>query len=196
VRIAIEGGIGSGKTSTAVLVAERLACSVVLEQTATHPFLADFYADIEKYKLETELAFVLLHYHQLHVLDEVSPIVSDFAPGKDLIFARLNLSGKDLELFELLYDNLSGRILPPNITVFLDLPITTLMERILNRARSYELDMQPDYLERLLRFYKDNLNVLGPRVHVLSLAGTEAREEVADKVLSLIETSPVPRHLA
>src|SRR5438046_474525 len=84
-RIAIEGAIGSGKTSTALLVAQRLDCGAVLEQTDTHPFLADFYSDIETFKLETELGFLLLHYHQLHVLRPDQPVVTDFSYGKDLI---------------------------------------------------------------------------------------------------------------
>ena len=59
---------------------------------------ADFYADIEKYKLETELGFVLLHYHQLHAHGDDLNTVTDFSPGKDLIFALMNLEGDDLDL--------------------------------------------------------------------------------------------------
>src|SRR5438552_1429890 len=121
-RVAIEGGIATGKTMAPTLVAEQLGWSPVVEQTARHPFLADFYADMDRYKLETELGFVLLHYHQLHVLDNGVNVVADFSQGKDLIFARINLEGEDLELFELLYKRLSGRLDFPELTIVLDLP--------------------------------------------------------------------------
>jgi deoxyadenosine/deoxycytidine kinase len=185
VRVAIEGGIGSGKTSTATLVAELLGWEVVLEQTATHPFLADFYADMERYKLETELGFVLLHYHQLHVLQPGSKVVSDFSQGKDLIFARMNLEAEDLDLVELLYKRLSGKIQAPELCVVLDLPVSALIDRIQKRARAYEIDMPKEYLERLLRFYETDQAALGPNVRRVALTGRESREDVARTVANI-----------
>ncbi len=157
-----------------------------MEQTARHPFLADFYTDIEKYKLETELAFVLLHYHQLHVLDESANVVTDFSQGKDLIFARMNLEGADLSLFETLYSHLSGRLAPPVLTVVLDLPVSTLMERVNKRARSYELKMPVEYLERLLQFYDKERDLLGPHVRFVSVSPDATQEEVAIRVADII----------
>src|SRR5437868_13596357 len=101
--IAIEGCIGSGKSTTARLVAEALGWNTLLEKTKLHPFLEDFYTDPDKYAIETELNFVLLHYNQLHPLDHSQSVVSDFSPAKDLIFARMNLRGPDLALFEHVY---------------------------------------------------------------------------------------------
>lgn len=184
-RVAIEGGIGSGKTSTATLVAEQLGWEVVLEQTATHPFLADFYADMERYKLETELGFVLLHYHQLHVLDPATNVIADFSQGKDLIFARMNLEGEDLELFQLLYERLSGKVPSPDLCVVIDAPVSTLMERIQKRARSYEIHMPTEYLEKLLAFYEREQAALGPNVRRVALNGSESREDVARTVVGI-----------
>src|ERR1700719_2124486 len=84
--ISIEGCIGSGKSTTARLVAERLRYSVLLEETANHPFLADFYSQPAFFALETELAFVLLHYHQFKEVGPGSGLVADFSLGKDLVF--------------------------------------------------------------------------------------------------------------
>lgn len=184
--VAIEGCIGSGKTSTATLVAEQLGWGVVLEHTSRHPFLADFYANIDRYKLETELEFVLLHYHQLHMLGEEGNVVADFSQGKDLIFARMNLEGEDLELFELLYDRLSARLEPPTLTIVLDLPTAALMERVQKRGRSYELNLSVAYMERLREFYNAQQQVLGLNVRLVPVARTDTLEEVAGKAVSLI----------
>jgi deoxyguanosine kinase len=189
VRVAIEGGIGSGKTTTAGLVAEQLGWSVIFEQTARHPFLADFYADMERYKLETELAFVLLHYHQLNGVDAATRVVTDFSQGKDLLFARMNLDGDDLHLFNLLYNRLSAKIAPPELTIVLDLPLSVLVKRIEERGRSYELNMPVSYLERLLHFYDVDREALGPNVRFLSVAPTESRETIATRVAALVRES-------
>ena len=117
--IAIEGCIGSGKSTTARLVAEAIGWKTVLERTDVHPFLSDFYTNPSKYAIETELNFVLLHYNQLHPLGQGQYIVTDFSPAKDLIFARMNLQEPDLSLFEHVYEGLIGKISMPDLVVFL-----------------------------------------------------------------------------
>ena len=63
---------------------------------AVNPFLGKFYQNPSKYALETELAFVLIHYHQiLHEihLNESNGHIADFCISKDLLFAEVNLDG-------------------------------------------------------------------------------------------------------
>src|SRR6266446_6288505 len=98
--IAVEGPIGSGKTTTATLLADRMGVPAILENTVAHPFLQDFYADPAKHAIQTELAFLLIHYHQLNDLPQAVHIVTDFAPAKDLAFAIMNLTDSELNLFE------------------------------------------------------------------------------------------------
>lgn len=184
--VAIEGCICSGKTTTATLVSEQLGVDLVLEQTATHPFLADFYADMERYKLETELGFVLLHYHQLQDLDSRRLVVTDFSAVKDLIFAKMNLGGEDLHLFEYVYARLSGRLELPQLAIVLELPLSVIIERIHRRARSYERSIPTSYLDRLQGFYRDLAHLLGTQVHYLSVDGTESREDVARQVIEIV----------
>lgn len=187
--VAIEGCIASGKSTTAKLIGERLGWSLVLEETNSHPFLQDFYADPGRYALETELAFALLHYHQLHPLDPQAGLVSDFSPGKDLIFARMNLSGDDLELFEHLYVRLFSRLQKPTLTIFLDLPVEELVRRMRERGRTYEMGIPTEYIQRLREFYKLGMNELGEDVRIVEVAPGESREHLADKVLAIIKAS-------
>jgi deoxyguanosine kinase len=184
--VAIEGCICSGKTTTATLVAEQLGLDLILEQTKTHPFLADFYADMERFKLETELGFVLLHYHQLHVLDSARRVVTDFSAVKDLMFAKMNLDGEDLDLFEYVYARLSGRLELPHLAVVLELPLDAIVERVRDRARSYEMSIPRSYLARLQGFYRELGHLLGKRVEHVALTGNESREAVAHRVIRII----------
>lgn len=185
--ISIEGSIGSGKSTTARMVAERLSYPAVLEKTDIHPFLADFYADPHRSALQTELAFVLLHYHQLRPLTEERNLVTDFSPGKDLVFARMNLSGEDLEIFESLFQKLVGRLKKPALATFLDLPVDLLMKRIARRGRPYELGIAVEYLERLNSFYRQNMMALAEEVEVVPVTASDSREAVAERVVRVVQ---------
>lgn len=179
--ISIEGCIGSGKSTTARLVALRLSFSTILEETAVHPFLADFYANPKLYGLETELGFALLRYHQLRLATKEASLVCDFSPAKGLVFASMNLGTEDLALYEQVYRHLTRRLVKPDVGVFLDLQVEVLMQRIKARARPYELDMPASYLHRLRESYLLHLPELADSVAVVSVAPTDSRDEVAEK---------------
>jgi len=184
--IAIEGCIAAGKSTTARLVAGSLGHHLLLEETEHHPFLCDFYSDPARYALETELTFVLLHYHQLSHYCGQQSFVTDFSPVKDLVFARMNLHGDDLAIFESLYSRLAGRLCRPRLTIYLDLPVDVLMARILERGRPYELAIPRTYIEHLSQCYNEHLEELGDLVRVVKVSSGHDPEAVARKVLEAI----------
>ena len=53
--IAIEGNIGSGKTSLASKIASDFNSELILESFSDNPFLPKFYKDPEKYSFSLEL---------------------------------------------------------------------------------------------------------------------------------------------
>lgn len=184
--LAIEGCIAAGKTTTALAVSEALAFPALMEETEAHPFLADFYRAPEQFALETELGFVLLHYHQMHQPLPSEDFVTDFSPVKDLVFARMNLAKDDLALFEHVYSTMVSRIPKPDLVIYLDVPLEDLLERIKIRGRPYELVIPRSYIESLARCYQDHLDQLGRRVHVLEVPPGAPQEEVAKKALDIV----------
>jgi len=184
--VAIEGCIASGKSSTAALLAEQLGFAQVKEQTSQHPFIAQFYADPERFALETELAFALIHYHQLHQLKDAD-IVADFSPAKDIVFAEMNLAGEELQMFMSLYDMLSRRVPQPDVAIFLDLPVEECRRRCIARGRPFEAGIKIEYLEQLREHYLKGLERLGTEVRVLEVHPKESQDEVATAVKELLE---------
>jgi deoxyguanosine kinase len=161
--IVIEGAIGVGKTTLARLLQPAFEASLLLEEFEENPFLADFYADRERYAFQTQLFFLLSRYRQQHqVVPEalaLGSLISDYSFSKDSLFAHLNLAGDELAMYERVHAILSGNLVQPDLIVFLRANTDVLMDRIAVRDRTYERDMDRDYIDRLRiayeRFFAD-----------------------------------------
>ena len=66
--IAIEGNIGSGKTTLAERLAGHYNAKLILEQFADNPFLAKFYEEPGRYAFPLELSFLADRYNQLKTI--------------------------------------------------------------------------------------------------------------------------------
>lgn len=184
-RVAIDGLIGSGKSTTASLLAMRRKVAFVGEQAQINPFLAKFYLEPSVFAFETELCFLLIHYHQLVHIPQ-SEYVSDFTLGKDLIFASMNLRGDDLKVFECLYRELCGRLQMHETTVYLSVSPETCLNRIRSRGIASEGKISIEYLTRLHIAYQNGIHLLGTRVEIVAVDERDSPEVVADKVESAL----------
>jgi deoxyadenosine/deoxycytidine kinase len=155
--IAIEGVIGAGKTSLALMVGETLGANVVLEKFEENPFLKDFYRDPERYAFQTQIFFLLTRYKQQRDLFQADLfhrfLVTDYIFEKDKIFAYLNLQDEELKLYETLVSNIEHSIPTPDLVVYLQSSVPRLMANIKHRARAYEASMSETYIKDLNEAY-------------------------------------------
>jgi deoxyadenosine/deoxycytidine kinase len=155
--IAIEGVIGVGKTELAKILGQRLSAEVVLEEVEENPFLNNFYKDMRSYSFQTQIFFLLSRHKQQQNLAQrnlfVDRIVSDYLFDKDRIFAYMNLTEHELVLYEKLYQFLVKDVRKPDLVVYLQARVETLLERIRKRGRPFERDISSDYLEALADSY-------------------------------------------
>lgn len=155
--IAIEGAIGVGKTTLARLAKKEFNAEILLEVFEENPFLARFYEDRKRYAFQTQIFFLLSRYHQQH---EAIPaalaggnLISDYTFDKNRIFARLNLEGDELTMYERVQDILATKIPSPDLIVYLRAETRVLMERIAFRDRAYERAMERAYIAALADTY-------------------------------------------
>ena len=159
--IAIEGNIGSGKTTLATMLANEMDARLVLEQFADNPFLPKFYSDPEKHAFPLELFFMAERYHQLKNLKEQDlfkpQIVSDYFFVKSKLFAQNNLKKDEMQLFNRLFDIMLSSLSKPDLLVYLYSDVERLQQNIKNRGRDFEQNISDEYLQNIQDKYLDFL---------------------------------------
>ena len=155
--IVVEGVIGVGKTSLSRMLSERMKGKLVLEEVEENPFLKEFYKDRARYAFQTQMHFLFSRYQQQRELRQMELFadrtVSDYLFQKDRIFAGLNLSEKELMLYDKLVTWLELEVTKPDVVIYLQANTDTLMGRIAKRDRSFEREMEREYIEELNQAY-------------------------------------------
>ena len=158
--IAIEGTIGSGKTTLVNMVAEEFNGKLLLERFADNPFLPKFYEDPERYAFPLELSFLADRYQQhndaIAQLDLFKDfVISDYHVFKSSIFAQVTLPEEEFRLYKKLFDIMHREITKPDCYIYLYQSIPRLLENIKKRGRDYEKDITAAYLAKIHKGYMD-----------------------------------------
>lgn len=187
--IAIEGNIGAGKSTLAQILAERTKAIFLPEQFDENPFLRDFYANTDRYALSVELSFLEERFRNVkQALAAGKPVIADYLWEKSLVFARINLKGAELQLFERIYQVLAGSIPVPDLVIYLHRSYETLHRQINKRGREFEKSISPDYLQKVGAGYQHFFSKEN-RMPVLWVEHELGPDALASLVLRLSEQS-------
>ena len=155
--LVVEGPIGAGKTSLARRLGPRLSAELLLEQPQENPFIARFYQDMARYALPAQLFFLFQRARMIEPLKQpdmfARPTVADFLLDKDLLFARVTLSGDEFALYQKIYEALRPQAPVPDLVVYLQAQPGILAERVRRRAASFERGLSEEYLALLADSY-------------------------------------------
>lgn len=163
--IAVEGAIGAGKTTLATMLSKELNLPLVKEIVEENPFLASFYQNIDEWSFQLEMFFLCNRFKQLedtglHYIAQNTPVISDYHIYKNMIFAERTLKGTKRDKYRQIYHLLTDDLPKPNLVLYIEAELDTLMYRINKRGRSFEQDMDPAYMEQLIADYKTGMAYL------------------------------------
>lgn len=189
--IAIEGNIGAGKTTLSGKISEDFNAKLVLERFADNPFLPKFYKEPGRYAFPLEMSFLADRYHQLS--DDLSQfdlfrdfVVADYHIIKSLIFSKVTLGEDEYRLYRKLFDIMYKEMPKPDLYVYLYQNTDRLLQNIKKRGRSYEQDIQPDYLEKINRGYLDYIkSQQGLKVLIIDVSDLDFVKQQQDYITIL-----------
>ena len=156
--IVVEGPIGVGKTSLCRRLADHLGAETLLEQAEENPFLERFYQNPRHAALPTQLFFLFQRARQIQELRQSDMFasqvrISDFLMEKDRLFAQITLDDDEFRLYEQVYSSLTLDTPRPDLVIYLQAPVATLIERVLKRGRRIERNIESAYLDKLSEAY-------------------------------------------
>jgi deoxyadenosine/deoxycytidine kinase len=160
--VLVAGNIGVGKTSLTERLAARLGWEAAYESVADNPYLADFYSDMRSWSFHLQV-FFLGHRAEQHRRMAISPVsaICDRSIYEDAhIFARAlqqmgNMSERDYAAYRRLYQIVVDRLPAPDLLIYLEASVATLLARIRGRNRAIEAGISAEYLRLLNSFYAD-----------------------------------------
>ena len=205
--IAIEGVIGVGKTTLARMLKDEFDAEVLMEVFDENPFLAKFYEDRERYAFQTQIFFLLSRYHQqtktIPTFLKENNLVTDYTFSKDALFAAINLESDELDMYNEVHEALAEKIEMPDLLVYLKADTGVLMKRIAKRDRSYERNMDVNYIDALNRSYDSyftncplDVNLLVIETNELDFVQNEDDFElILDRIRQALKIGPYQNEL-
>jgi deoxyadenosine/deoxycytidine kinase len=160
--ITVAGNIGVGKSTLVEKLCARLGWEPFFEGVVDNPYLADFYADMAAWSFHSQIFFLGRRLKDLRrLMDFPSAVVQDRSVYEDAeIFAKnLYRQGfigeRDWASYHELYQALAELLPPPDLIVYLQATVPTLLRRIALRGREYEKAIAPEYLAQLNSLYEE-----------------------------------------
>ncbi len=160
--VAVAGNIGSGKSSLTRLLSEQYGWHAYFESVDDNPYLPDFYSDMKRWSFHLQVYFLSKRFQDHRIIVEGGKsVIQDRSIYEDAeIFAHnLYESGqmdeRDYRNYRALFQVMSNYLKPPDLMIFLDARMDTLMAQIARRGREFEQSIKREYIEQLDKHYHD-----------------------------------------
>lgn len=159
--IAIAGNIGAGKTTLTEMLSKHYRWIPHFEDVDHNPYLMDFYEDMPRWSFNLQIYFLNSRLRQLVEIQQGSEtIIQDRTIYEDANIFAPNLhemglmSKRDFDNYYEFFQTLKTLVRPPDLLIYLQASVPTLVGQIQKRGREYEENIRLDYLKRLNDFYQ------------------------------------------
>ena len=178
--VEITGCIASGKTTLTRVLASSFV-EMIYEDHRINPFWEAFYTDPSTCTFETEITFLLQHYHfaKLAAARTNGAILLDHSFELDMAYAELGLEGARKEIFTAIYREIRNEIGLPRALIFVACSAEEALRRIRLRGRPLELSVTVEFLAGLQRELERRIVTLADSVPVVTIDSetTDFRED-------------------
>lgn len=158
--IAIAGNIGAGKTTLTEMLSKHYKWIPQFEDVDQNPYLFDFYDDMPRWSFNLQIYFLNSRLNQLLEINRgTETIIQDRTIFEDAYIFAPNLhemglmSKRDFDNYFDFFQNLRQMVKPPDLMIYLQASVPTLVGQIQKRGREYEENIRLDYLKRLNDYY-------------------------------------------
>lgn len=168
--IAIAGTVGVGKSTLTQKLADKLNFKTSFEMVEGNPYLDKYYENFERWGFHLQIFFLAQRFKENKKIFEYGGgFVQDRTIYEDLeIFAKMNFDNKtmaedDYETYKNLFEAmvLTPFFKKPDIIIYLEGDMDTVLNRIKERGRESELSTDEEYWQNLHQRYTewiDNFN--------------------------------------
>jgi len=158
--IAVAGNIGAGKTTLTELLSKHYKWIPQFEDVDHNPYLYDFYEDMPRWSFNLQIFFLNSRLNQLLEIQRgTETIIQDRTIYEDANIFAPNLHDmglmdkRDFTNYYTFFETLKSMVKPPDLLIYLNASVPTLVAQIQKRGREYEENIRLDYLKKLNEFY-------------------------------------------
>lgn len=157
--VAVEGCIGSGKTSLAKAIAVMQGWRLLEEPVEGNDLLPAFYADPKRWAFTLQVALLHSRYRAQQVAAHDQQVcVLDRSLAGDFCFGRLhersgNMHPLEWKTYQACYEAMNA-VRPPFVMLFLSVDPVVALARVKKRARGMEVGVSLQYLTDLCEEYE------------------------------------------
>jgi deoxyadenosine/deoxycytidine kinase len=158
--IAVAGNIGAGKTTLTEMLSKHYKWIPNFEDVDHNPYLMDFYEDMPRWSFNLQIFFLNSRLRQLvDIQNGTETVIQDRTIYEDANIFAPNLhemglmSKRDFDNYYHFFQTLKTLVQPPDLLIYLNASVPTLVGQIQKRGREYEENIRLDYLKRLNEYY-------------------------------------------
>ena len=158
--IAVAGNIGAGKTTLTEMLSKHYKWIPNFEDVDHNPYLMDFYEDMPRWSFNLQIFFLNSRLNQLlEIHAGTETVIQDRTIYEDAHIFAPNLhemglmSKRDYNNYFQFFQTLKRMVEPPDLLIYLQASVPTLVAQIQKRGREYEENIRLDYLKRLNDYY-------------------------------------------